>query len=133
MIIQKNLGRKLWLDGRTGHATYLMLTLQFVNFFLITYTYLIEGNEIFENVFFNVWVFSIIFIISYIPISILIGRWHQYTQIHVEATIKYEKNPIMARMIRTLLDVKTGKATNEEIEEFRKFVKEIESRDIKEF
>ena len=39
----------------------------------------------------------------------------------------------MARMIRTLLDVKTGKATNEEIEEFRKFVKEIESRDIKEF
>jgi len=133
MAIQKNLFRKLWLDGRTGHATYLMLALQFVNFFLITYNYLIEGSEIFESIFFNIWVFSIIFVIFYIPISILIGRWHQYTQIHVEATIKYEKNPIMARMIRTLLDVQTGKATNEEIEEFEKFVKEIESRDIKEF
>ena len=43
------------------------------------------------------------------------------------------ENPVLARMIRTLLDVQTGKATKEEIEEFRKFVKEIESRDIKEF
>ena len=36
-------------------------------------------------------------------------------------------------MIRTLLDVKTGKATDEEIEEFRKITKEIEKQDIGEF
>jgi len=133
MPIQKNFLRKLWWDCRTGNAAYLMLSLQFVNFILITYSYLIEGNAIFENLVFNLGLFSIVFVISYVPVSILVGRWHQYTQLHVESTIKMEENPITAKMIRTLLDAKTGKATKEEIEEFRKFVKEIESRDINEF
>ena len=35
--------------------------------------------------------------------------------------------------MRILLDVKTGKATEEDIKEFRKFVGEIEKRDINEF
>jgi len=133
MPIQKNFLRKLWWDGRTGHAAYLMLLLQFVNFILITYSYLIEGNAIFENLISNMLVFSIVFVIFYFPVSILVGRWHQYTQLSVESTIKIEKNPILAKMIRTLLDAQTGKATKEEIEEFRKFVSEIEKRDINEF
>ncbi len=133
MLFQKNFLRKLWWDGRTGHTTYLMLLLAFVNFILITYSYLIKGNAIFENLVFNLWLFSIVFVIFYVPVSIIVGRWHQYTQLSVESTIKMEKNPIFARMIRTLLDAQTGKATKEEIEEFRKFVSEIEKRDINEF
>ena len=39
----------------------------------------------------------------------------------------------MARMVRTLLDAKTGKASEEEITEFRKIVSEIEKKDIHEF
>jgi len=133
MIIQKNLLRKLWWDGRMGHTTYLMFLLVFVNFILITYSYLIEGNAIFEKFISDLWFFSIIFVIFYFPISILIGRWHTNTQISVEMTMKMLEDPITARMIRTLLDVQTGRATKEEIEEFRKFVMEIEKRDINEF
>ncbi|MEM2159947.1 MAG: hypothetical protein QXN55_03220 [Candidatus Nitrosotenuis sp.] len=47
--------------------------------------------------------------------------------------MKMLEDPITAKMIRTLLDVQTGKATKEEIEEFRKFSSEIEKRDINEF
>ena len=51
----------------------------------------------------------------------------------MEESLKLEENPIMARMVRTLLDAKTGKASEAEITEFRKIVSEIEKRDIHEF
>lgn len=133
MIIQKNFIRKLWWDGRTGHSTYLMFLLAFVNFILITYTYLIEGNTIFQKFISDLWLFCVIFILLYFPISILIGRWHTKTQISVEMTMKMLEDPITVKMIRTLLDVQTGKATKEEVEEFRKFSAEIEKRDINQF
>ena len=133
MIIQKNLIRKLWWDGRTGHSTYLMFLLAFVNFILITYSYLIEGNTIFQKFISDLWLFGVVFIVLYFPISILIGRWHTKTQISVEMTMKMLEDPITAKMIRTLLDVQTGRATKEEIEEFRRFSSEIEKRGINEF
>ena len=133
MIIKKKFFRKLWWDGRMGHATYLMFFLAFLNFILITYSFLIEGNEMFERYISDLWIFTIIFLIFYFPISILIGRWHTKTQISVEMTMKVEEDPIFAKMIRTLLDVQTGIATDAEIKEFRDFIGEIEKQDIKEF
>lgn len=133
MIVPKNFARKLWWDGRMGHTTYLMFLLTFVNFILIAYNFLLEGNVFFERFASDLWLFGIIFVVLYFPAAILIGRWHADTQISVEMTMRMLENPIMAKMVRGILDAQTGKATKEEIEEFRKFVKEIESRDIKEF
>jgi|TARA_B110000014_G_scaffold256812_1_gene240442 uncharacterized protein YneF (UPF0154 family) len=133
MVFKKNFVRKLWWDSRQGHSTYLMFLLAFLNFILITFNYLIEGNSIFETFISNLWIFSIIFVILYLPTATLIGRWHTKTQLSVEESLKLEENPIMARMVRTLLDAKTGKASEEEITEFRKIVSEIEKKDIHEF
>ncbi|BDQ31827.1 hypothetical protein NZNM25_19680 [Nitrosopumilus zosterae] len=133
MNLKKNFLRKLWWDGRMGHSNYLMFFLAFVNFILITYSFLIEGNEIFEQYISDLGLFTVIFLIFYFPVSILIGRWHTKTQISVEMTMKMNEDPIMAKMIRTLLDVQTGKASEEEIAEFRKIVAEIEKQDINEF
>ncbi len=133
MAFKKNFVRKLWWDGRIGHSTYLMFFLAFLNFILITFTFLIEGNKIFEKFISELWVFGIIFLVFYFPISILIGRWHTQTQISVEMTMKMYEDPIMAQMIRTLLDVQTGKATEKDIKEFRDLVEDIEKRDINEF
>ena len=129
----KNFLRKIWWASRIGHSTYLMFLLAFSNFIIITYSYLLEGNAFFEKYVSDLWVFSIIFVVLYIPASILIGRWHTNTQISVEMTIRGYNNPIQAKMMRILLDVETGKATEEDIKEFRKFVNEIEKRDINEF
>ena len=133
MFFRKNFFRKLWWDGRMGHATYLMFFLAFFNFILITYSFLIEGNETLEQFVSDLWLFAIIFLICYFPISMLIGRWHTKTQISVEMTMKMYEDPITAKMIRILLDVQTGKATEEEIREFRKFIGKIEKQDINEF
>ena len=123
----------MWWDGRMGHSSYLMFALQLVNFLLITYNFLIERNKIFEAFITDLWVFVTIVTIFYIPISILIGKWHTDTQIKEEMQMKMFQDPITAKMIRGLLDAKQGKSNENEIKEFRKFLIEIEQKDIKEF
>ena len=131
--MQKNFLRKMWWDGRMGHSSYLMFSLQLVNFLLIAYNYLIEGNEMFEIFVTDLWLFGTIIMVFYIPISILIGKWHTDTQISIEMTMKMSQDPITAKMIKGLLNVQDGIASKEEIKEFRNFLIEIEKRDIKEF
>jgi hypothetical protein len=131
--MQKNLLRKMWWDGRMGHTTYLMFGLQLVNFLLIAYHFLIEGEQIFQTFVSDLWLFGTIFMIFYIPISILIGKWHTETQISVEMTMKMYEDPITAKMVRGLLNVQNNESNKKEIEEFRNFLIEIEKRDIKEF
>ena len=128
MVFQKKILREFWWAGRIGHSIYLTIFVGFVNFILITFNFLIEGNEMFEKFISEIWVFSIIFLILYIPVSTLIGRWHSNTQIHVDMELKMFEDPIMAKMIRTLLDVQTGKASEEEIKEFRDMVLKIEEQ-----
>jgi uncharacterized protein YneF (UPF0154 family) len=130
MIHQKNLIRKFWFDGRNGTTNYFLLFLAMTNFILITYNFLIEDITIFNNLLSNMWIYAIIFLTLYFPISILIGRWHTNTQLHVDVSVKMNRDPIYAKMIRTLLDVQTGKASQEEIKEFRKEMEEIEKINI---
>ena len=130
MIHQKNLIRKFWFDGRNGTTNYFLLFLAMTNFILITYNFLIEDITIFNNLLSNMWIYAIIFATLYFPISILIGRWHTNTQLHVDVAVKMNRDPIYAKMIRTLLDVQTGKASQEEIKEFRKEMEEIEKINI---
>jgi uncharacterized protein YneF (UPF0154 family) len=130
MIHQKNLIRKFWFDGRNGTTNYFLLFLAMTNFILITYNFLIEDITIFNNLISNMWIYAIIFATLYFPISILIGRWHTNTQLHVDVSVKMNRDPIYAKMIRTLLDVQTGKASQEEIKEFRKEMEEIEKINI---
>ena len=130
MIYPKKLLRKFWFDGRNGTTNYFLLFLAMTNFILITYNFLIEDNTIFNNLLSNMWIYAIIFATLYFPISILIGRWHTNTQLSVDLTVKMNRDPIYAKMIRTLLDVQTGKASQEEIKEFRKEMGEIEKMNI---
>jgi hypothetical protein len=103
-----------------------MFALTFVNFILITYGFLIEKDLVHIVELSNLWFFVTIFLISYIPVSIFIGFWHRRTQLSVEATLKILEDPLFARMIRTILDVQTGKATKEEIEKMKNILSKIE-------
>jgi hypothetical protein len=68
------------------------------------------------------------FILIYVPAAILIGYWHRRTQLRVETTIINQQNPVLAKMVRTLLDVQTGVASEKEIIEFRDMLKKIEKK-----
>ena len=118
--------RRRWWEFRQGHSIYLIFVLTFVNFILISYRLLIEKISIFKELIPELWIFALLFISIYIPAAILIGLWHRRTQLRVETTLVNQQNPLLAKMIRTLLDVQTGDASQEEIKEFRKMLKDIE-------
>ncbi len=129
MKFEKSYIKRRWFDGRTGTTTYLLFGLTLMNFILISYRFLIEENTLFENLISDLTMFSVIFIVTYIPISIIIGYWHRKTQWKVELAIKQLENPMNAKMFRTILDVQTGKASDKEIREFREFLTKIESKE----
>ena len=121
-------GRRRWWEFRQGHTVYLIFLLTFVNFILIAYRLLIERVTFFKDLVPELWIFALMFILVYVPAAILIGYWHRRTQLRVETTIINQQNPVLARMIRTLLDVQTGKASEEEIKNFRDMLKSIEGK-----
>ena len=121
-------GRRRWWEFRQGHSIYLIFMLTFVNFILIAYRLLIERVTVFKELIPELWIFALLFIIIYIPAATLIGFWHRRTQLRVETTIINQQNPILAKMIRTLLDVQTGTASEEEIKEFRDMLEKIEKK-----
>jgi len=119
--------RRRWWEFRQGHSIYLIFALTFINFILISYRLLIEKIAIFKELIPELWIFALIFILVYIPAAILVGVWHRRTQLRVETTLVNQQNPVLAKMIRTLLDVQTGKASQEEIQEFRTMLIKIEN------
>ena len=127
-VINQGWGRRRWWEFRQGHSIYLIFMLTFVNFILISYRLLIERVAIFKELIPELWIFGLLFIVCYIPAATLIGFWHRRTQLRVETTIINQQNPILAKMIRTLLDVQTGVASEDEIKEFRKMLEKIEKK-----
>ena len=121
--------RRRWWEFRQGHSVYLTFVLTFINFILIAYRLLIEKVAAFKELVPELWVFALLFIACYVPAATLIGFWHRRTQLRVETTLVQQQNPILAKMVRTLLDVQTGRATKEEIEDFRKMLIKIEKKD----
>ena len=120
--------RRRWEDGRKGHSIYLLFPLTIVNFILIAYRFLIEQDPLLENLIADLWFFSIIFLVTYVPISIIIGFWHRKTQLKIDLSIKYLENPVYSKMFRVLLDAKVGNLSNEEIEEYRNKLLEVEKK-----
>ena len=92
--------RKMWYDSRTGSSIYLLFVLSFVNFILIAYRFFIETDPQLEQLISNLWVFGVIFLITYIPVSILIGFWHRRTQLSVENYIRQKESPFFCKLMR---------------------------------
>lgn len=124
--MNKNWTRRRWLEFREGHSIYLIFLMTFINFVVINYRLLIEKVPVLEEIFPSMWIFAVIFIFSYFPLAIIIGHWHKKTQYSVEASVKMQYNPWFARLFRVLVDIQTGKASEEQIKQFRDWLESIE-------
>ena len=120
--------RERWWEFRTGHSTYLIFMLTFVNFVLISYRLLIEKVPVFQQIVPELWIFALLFLVIYVPAAIIIGYWHRRTQLKVENTITMQQNPFYAKLFRMLIDVELGNLTKEEIEKYRSFLIDIEKK-----
>lgn len=124
--LDRNWMKRRWFDFRNGHSLYLIFALTGANFILIFHRLLIERVPMLDAIFGNLIVFTIIFIIVYIPIAILIGTWHRKYQLRVDVEQNMRQNLILTKMFRTMLDIQTGEASKEEIEKVREYFKSIE-------
>ena len=120
--------RRRWLDFRNGHSTYLTFILAFSNFVLIAYYFLIERVVFFNSFIPNLWTFTAIFIVVYIPSAILIGRWHRITQYQTEVTAMWNEWPLMAKSLRLLIDMNLNNSSTKELESMRNFFESIEKK-----
>ena len=94
--------RRRFFEFRHGHGVYLIFFLSFANFVLIFYRLLIEQIPILTNIFTNLWIFVLTFVLLYPPIAILIGHWHTKTQLSTENTIITEQNPLLMNLIENV-------------------------------
>ena len=120
--------RRRWFDFRLGHSVYLIFLLSFSNFILIFHRLLIERVEFLNEIFSELWMFIILFVGIYFPVSIAVGAWHRKTQIKIENEQSLLNNPFMARNFRMMIDIIEGKASKDEIQKFRKFLSDIEKK-----
>jgi len=120
--------RRRWFDFRQGHSVYLIFLLSISNFVLIFHRLLVERVEVLNQLFSELWIFLVVFIIAYIPIAVTVGAWHRRTQLKVDAEVALRQNPLWAKMFRVLMDMQTGLISKEETESVRKFLKSIEDK-----
>ena len=118
--------RRRWFDFRQGHSVYLIFALTFANFVLIFHRLLIERVEFLNDIFSELWVFFLAFILIYIPLAIAIGAWHRKTQLKVEAEVILLQNPLWAKMFRTLLEIQTGSISKKELDDMMNLLRRIE-------
>ena len=120
--------RRRWFDFRLGHSVYLIFALSFGNFVLIFHRLFIERVPVLNEVFSSLWVFTLFFVLLYIPMAIIIGVWHRKTQLKVEQEQTMRQNWIFAKMFRAVIDIQTGEATKAEIDKIKKFLASIEEK-----
>jgi uncharacterized protein YneF (UPF0154 family) len=89
---------------------------------------LIERVEFLNDIFSELWMFIVLFVGIYIPVSIVVGAWHRKTQIKVENEQALLNNPFMARNFRMMIDIIEGKASKDEVQKFREFLSKIEKK-----
>ena len=118
--------KRRWFDFRNGHAFYLIFVLTGANFILIFHRLLIERVPFLNDIFSDLWFFTIVFVLAYIPLAVAIGVWHRRSQLKIDMEQGMRRNPVMARMFRTMTDIQLGKASEDEIKKFRAFLISIE-------
>jgi len=118
--------RRRWLDFRNGHTLYLVFLMGFANFILIFHRLLIERIPFLEDIFSDLWMFAIFFVLIYVPAAVFVGFWHKRTQMKVEMEVMARQNPFIAKWFRVIIDILSEKSSPEEVEDLRKLLKSIE-------
>ena len=122
--------KKRFFEFRSGHGTYLQFAVSLVTFVLIVHRLLIERVPELDAFFGDLLIFTVVFGSLYVPISIIIGRWHLKHQYKVESTMTFMNNPGMLRAFRLLFDLETNTADKNDVEKFKNLLRKLEKETI---
>lgn len=86
----------------------------FANFITIQYQLLIDQLPYLSDIFNSIWIFAILFILAYVPVSIVLGYWHRKSQWKVEQDALFRENKVGAIMWMYVIDLIEGKVSEED-------------------
>jgi len=119
---------KRFYEFRGGNNIYIGLSAAIASMLLIFHRFLIEKVPSLYDVFGDLISFVIIFLIAYIPSSIIIGYWHYRDQFRVESTYRFFQTPFLVRCFRLILENETGTVDKKDLESFQKLLRELEGK-----
>jgi len=105
---------RYWAYFRRGHNIYLIFGISFLNFVVIQWRLLIEEIAFLEAIFQHFYVFTTLFVVTYIPLATIIG-WVDYKRgaVPVDQTVLAAANPWIQDLAKAILLLAEGK--NEEV------------------
>ena len=86
----------------------------FANFITIQYKLLIDQIPYLAGIFDNIIIFAIVFILAYVPLSIILGYWHRKSQWKVEQDALFRENKVGAIMWMYVIDLIEGNVSEED-------------------
>jgi hypothetical protein len=86
----------------------------FANFITIQYQLLIDKLPLSAGIFNSIWIFAIMFILFYVPLSIVLGYWHRKSQWKVEQDALFRENKVGAIMWMYVIDLIEGNVSEED-------------------
>lgn len=86
----------------------------FANFITIQYQLLIDRLPYLAGIFDSILIFAMVFILAYVPLSIVLGYWHRKSQWKVEQDALFRENKVGAIMWMYVIDLIEGKVSEED-------------------
>ena len=86
----------------------------FANFITIQYQLLIDRLPYLAEIFDSILIFALVFILAYVPLSIVLGYWHRKSQWKVEQDALFRENKVGAIMWMYVIDLIEGKVSEED-------------------
>ena len=122
--------QKRFFEFRMGNKMYIGFTIALLNFVLIFHRFFIETIDSLHEILFNIVIFSVLFLIVYIPLALLIGNNHYKNQFRIDSTLEFLNDPATLKSIKLFLDLKTNNADMNEVNNFKKLLYKWEKETI---
>ena len=119
---------KRFFEFRMGTKFYVGFSFALLNFVIIFQRFFIESIDSVHEVVSNIVFFGILFFIIYIPLSVVIGKWHYGNQHRVDRTFEFFKESGDLKFFKLFFDLKTNSANLEDVEAFKKMLHKFEDK-----
>ncbi len=122
MKITKNWVRRRWMDFRAGYGVYIAFFVGFCNFILLFFNFFILRY----NIQINFALFVVLAGAVIVILGVLMGHWHNTTQLGLEQVYGMLQNPFNAQIMRVILQSIKGEASRKELDDLISKLRSVE-------
>ncbi len=107
---------------------YIGFSIALLNFILIFQRFFIDTIDSVHEIISNIVIFTILFLIIYIPIALVFGNSYYKNQHRVDYSMMFTQGSGELKFYKLLFDLKTNTADPKEVESFKKMLKIFEDK-----